>query len=123
MGYTLAVPLKSTKARDECLAFLKANFRPWTQVKPSFPEGVQMLEDLDQWVDGRVESEDPLVVEKVADAFKEAGIAHTIEYGPIVLTGFRKRIADEEEAIFLTAEKVVQEELQRLEVQVRSRSV
>lgn len=273
MGYSIAVPLKSAKARDECLAFLKANFRPWTKVKPSFPEGVQMLandvrpdydwtqgvcsdkkgeetldydsgtnrvgfncstsdgfigeyakavlrfcalrwgrrrmlkkytgtrdfvpywvydgyeampvlvesewrdrapqeswwafcdgtgfkpfrrpwqgpwnpahapravqagkgavvpepvqkvlfalgaklEDVDQWIDGRVESDDPLVVEKVIDAFEEADVPHTVEYGPMVLSGFRKRIADEEEVTYITAEKVVREELQRLEVQV-----
>lgn len=274
MGYSIAVPLKSAKARDECLAFLKTNFRPWSEIKPSFPEGVALLmsdanpdydwtrdvcsdiaggetlyydngsnrvgfncsmsdgfigeyakavlrfcalrwgrqrklkkytgtddsvpywvydgyeampvlvepewgsrapqeswwafcdalgfkpfrrlwhgpwnpahaplavqghvdvpvpesvqkalialgatsEDIDQWCGGRVASEDPLVVEKIIDAFKKAGIAHTVEYGPMVLTGFRKRIADEEEDTYLTAERVVQEELRRLDVQVR----
>jgi hypothetical protein len=40
MGYSVAVPLKSAKARDECLAFLRANFRTWTAIKPTIPDDV-----------------------------------------------------------------------------------
>lgn len=34
MGYSISVPLRSTRAYDVCLAFLREHGRPWSQVRP-----------------------------------------------------------------------------------------
>jgi hypothetical protein len=43
MGYSIATPLKSAKARDEMWAFMQEHHRPWHEVEPSEDE-LQPLE-------------------------------------------------------------------------------
>jgi len=35
MGYSASTPMKSTKARDEMIAFLEEHYRPWLDVQPT----------------------------------------------------------------------------------------
>lgn len=42
MGYSISVPLKSKKARDEALCFLREHFKSWTQVKPDLTGAISV---------------------------------------------------------------------------------
>lgn len=64
--------------------------------------------------DGRIESTNPLVVEEVASLFHGAGLAHHVEHGPLVLDGWRKEMADREEATYVAVGEAISREMARL---------
>lgn len=62
----------------------------------------------------KVLSTNPPTVRRLADDLRNVGVKVTVERGPLVLDGYRKDLADEEEPIYQKAEVIIREELARL---------
>jgi len=62
----------------------------------------------------RVLSTDPHALFYLGDSLGKAGVAYSFEYGPFVLDGHRKEMADCEEPVYQQVEAVIQAELRRL---------
>lgn len=73
------------------------------------------LEGLLEVSEGRIASDEPVWLMRVEDAFKAAGETCTVEYGPLVLSGWRKKLAAAEEPLYLRAEALARAEFERLD--------
>lgn len=63
---------------------------------------------------GHVASDDPIIIHGMVLFLERSRIPHDVEYGPIVLDGWRKKAADREDAFYCDVEDVVRAELRRL---------